>query len=1182
MSFVHLHAHSEYSLLEASSRVKDLAKKAAEYSMPGIALTDNGNMFGAIEFYFACLDKGIKPILGMDAYLAPFGRHQKAQSRDAVSRPNTRLVLLAQNFHGYQDLCRLSTIGYQEGFYYKPRIDYEVLEKHSKNLIALSGGTRGEVGWTFLNEGPEKAIEKIKKLQQIFGDRFYLEINRTGLSEQKELNKFLLEAVKLTGVQAVATNDIYYTNQDDQMAQEVLVCIGSNKTLQDESRFRLGSDQFYLKSPQAMRELFKDLPELCDRTLEIADRCEIKFKLKDDKGKAIYHLPSYPTEVGNSLREEIESLSKRGLEVRFQEAEARGEPVAEEQKPNYFKRLEYELGVIDRMGFNGYFLIVQDFINWAKAQNIPVGPGRGSGAGSLVAFSLRITDLDPVPYKLLFERFLNPERISMPDFDIDFCQDRRQEVIEYVTQKYGAGSVAQIITYGKLQTRAAIKDVGRVLGMTFPEVDAVTKLIPDKLNITLKESLEMEPRLTELMEQDPKIATLMDLAKRVEGLVRHAGIHAAGVIIADGELLQHAPLYKGAEGENVVQYDMKHAEKIGLIKFDFLGLKTLTLIHQALNLIEKNRGKRFSVNDISLSDPGIYSIMSKGDTAGIFQFEGEGITDAIRKIKPTSFADITAINALYRPGPMAMIPDFAKRKNGESAVEYIFSELKESLEETYGIIVYQEQVMGIASLIAGYSLGEADMLRRAMGKKIKAEMDDHRIKFLKGAKARGFDEKKSEEVFELMYKFADYGFNKSHAAAYCVVAAHTAWLKNYYPAEFFAALLSTEISDTDKIVRYVKDTQKHGIKVLPPHVSYSDYLFNVHGEDVYFGLGAIKGVGESAITAILEARENLPGKRFSSLDEFFTAVDSRKLNKKVIECLIKAGALDGFGYDRAQLLNGYQKFLDRALGVRKDQEVGQVSLFEMATDDPADNSIELEKVKSWTRSESLAFEKEVLGFYLSDHPLKGFERLAQTWITGPIANLPQIYLEHKNSLPTEKVPKKYDPKNRDAGKKRVVLVGIITELREVITKKGTRMAFAKIEDLSASCELVVFPDAFDKFESLLKQEKVFLVGGMLEAEEGAPKVLVDSVTHLEEALGKIKKMVLRLDGFDKSELPRLISTLKDHPGTTSLDFVLRLVDLQQEVSLDSGELQGVTVSHELFDRLQTEFGRTDFIEMRST
>lgn len=1161
--------------------MKAIAKKAAEFNMPAVALTDNGNMFGAIEFYFACQEKSVKAILGLDVYMAPQGRFVKSTDRNEIQKPNTRLVLLAENIDGYRNLCQISSLGYQEGFYYKPRIDYEVLQKLNQNLICLSGGLRGEIPQTFLSEGPEKALEKIKKLKEIFSDRFYLELNRTGLAEWKEINEFLLEASRICSVPVVAANDVHYLEQDDQMSQEVLICIGSNKTLQDPTRFRLGTDQFYFKSSEQMNLLFADLPQACERTLEIAERCNVQFKLKDDAGKAIYHLPSYPTAEGRGLKEEIEVQAQNGLLLRMKEMQQSGaEELTEEQKKQYFERLQFELSVIDRMGFNGYFLIVADFINWAKTQNIPVGPGRGSGAGSLVAYSLRITDLDPIPNFLLFERFLNPERISMPDFDIDFCQDRRQEVITYVTEKYGSNSVSQIITYGKLQTRAAIKDVGRVLGMTFAEVDAVTKLIPEKLGISIKEALELEPRLREAMDLNPQIATLIGLAEKVEGMVRHAGIHAAGVIIADGNLVRHAPLYKGADGENVVQYDMKHAEKIGLIKFDFLGLKTLTHIDHALKLVEKNRQKKILVKDIPMNDPKVYELMSRGDTAGVFQFEGEGITDATRKIKPSNFADITAITSLYRPGPMANIPEFTKRKHGEAAVELLLPETEKVLKETYGIMVYQEQVMGIASLIAGYSLGEADMLRRAMGKKIKAEMDQHRVRFLKGAKERGHDEKKSEELFDLMYKFADYGFNKSHAAAYSVITVQTAWIKNYYPAEFYAALLSTEISNTDNVVKYVKDAQKKGIQVKPPHINVSEYLFTVRGEDVYFGLGAIKGVGESAINAIFEARNSLDTKKFASLEQFFEKVDTRKLNKKVIECLIKAGALDGFGYHRAQLLAGYSQFLDRAEETRKDLEVGQVSLFELS--DESEKTVKLSDSRPWTRSQSLAYEKEVLGFYLSDHPLKGFENLAQVWVTGQVADLPSIAEAHKSKVATTEKPVKYDPRNRDAGKKRVILVGLLAEIKELITKKGTRMAFAKIEDLSGSCELVIFPDTYAKIEAFLKEERPLMIAGLLESEEGSAKIIVDSIMLFEDVLKKTKKMIFHLHKLDTVNYEKLYTLLNENPGSTKIELQISLQELQQKVSIEATDLKGVNLNNEFLENIHQQFGKTDFIEMSIT
>lgn len=1140
-SFVHLHVHSQYSLLEATCDSYDLAKKAAEFQMPALALTDLGNMFGAIEFYFACKSNNVKPILGLEVFMAPKGRLVKEQDRDAG--PLQRLVLLAQSKKGYQNLCRISTIGFQEGFYYRPRVDEETLKEWGSDLLCLTGGHAGVAAQNFLQFGEERALEKIRGLKNIFDDRLYLEMNRTGIADWNKINPFLVEASKITGVPLVAANDVHYLNQDDQLAQEILICIGSNRTLQDESRFRLGSDQFYLKNSAQMRELFKDHEDACDRTIEIAERCNVQFKLKDEKGQPIYHLPSYPTQDGISLNQEIARLSREGLEERFKEAGKRGETVSEEYKQDYYKRLDYELSVIDRMGFNGYFLIVQDFIGWAKSHGIPVGPGRGSGAGSIVAYSLKITDLDPMPYNLLFERFLNPERISMPDFDIDFCQEHRGRVIQYVTEKYGAQSVGQIITYGKLQTRAAIRDVGRVMGMTFTEVDVVSKLIPEKLGITLDEAIETEPRLKEMMDQDPKIQNLMDFARKIEGLVRHAGIHAAGVIIADGNIIDHAPLYKGADGENVVQYDMKHAEKIGLIKFDFLGLKTLTHIQDALNLIEKNRGKKFTTQEISLSDKGIYSLMSKGDTAGVFQFEGEGITDLMRKAKPTCFEDIVAINALYRPGPMDMIPDYLARKQGDKKVDYVFNELESILKETYGVIVYQEQVQLVAAKIANYSLGEADMLRRAMGKKIAEEMEQQKTRFLKGAEENKHDAKKAEMLFDLMAEFAKYGFNKSHAAAYCVVAAHTAWLKNYYPVEFFAALLSTEMSDTDKVVKYVKDAKKHDIEVVPPHINHSEYKFSVEGDKILFSLGAIKGVGEGAVESIIHARAEQPSKKFADLETFFEAVDLRKVNKKTIEALIKAGALDGYGYNRRELIEGYSKFIESAARSKEDKAIGQTSLFAM-DDAGTPEKIQLNRASAWTKSESLFNEREVLGFYLSQHPLSGFDPLAKTFQCSNIEKIMAM-----------------------SGGGKINMIGLIGQFREIITKKGTRMAFVQIEDQTGSLEGVVFPDLYAKAEKWIKSDNILLVAANVEDKDGAKKLIVEGIKSLDEALKSSRRLTVHFLEDECEQLENLGKLVKDYPGGTNLCLKLHLPKEQSVVELDSVSADGVMANKDFIQTL---------------
>lgn len=1176
-SFVHLHVHSQYSLLESTVRVKKLCDRAQKLEMPAVALTDSGNLFGAAEFFFTAKDYNVKPIIGLDAYIAPKTRFVKGEDREAMQMPNRRIVLLAENQEGYQNLCKLSTIGYQEGFYYKPRLDWDAIKEYNKGLIALTGGSMGEVGHAFTRFGADAALAKIREMKEIFGDRMYLEVNRTGTPEWTDLVPFLIEASKITGVPLVAANNVHYLDQADQIGQEVLICIGSNKTLHDESRYRLGSDQFYFKTPGEMRSLFKDLPEACDRTLEVADRCNVKFKVKDDQGKAIYHLPYFTAEDGTLPQDLIRKMAMQGLQERFEEAAKTDRPVPEEKKPEYLTRMEYELGVIEKMGFTSYFLIVADFINWAKNHGIPVGPGRGSGAGSLVAFSLKITDLDPVPYSLLFERFLNPERISMPDFDIDFCQERRQEVIQYVTERYGSDNVSQIITYGKLQTRAAIKDVGRVLGMTFAEVDVITKLIPDKLGIGIQEAIDDEPRLREQIEQSPQIANLIDLALKIEGLVRNAGIHAAGVVIGDAPLVSYAPLYRGADGERVVQYDMKWAEKIGLIKFDFLGLKTLTHIQNALNLVKENRGRVLAANEIPIHDKGIYELMAKGDLLGVFQFEGDGITGAVKSIKPKGFEDITAINALYRPGPMDMIPEYTRKFHGEEEVEYLFPELESILKETYGIIIYQEQVMAIASRIASYTLGEADMLRRAMGKKIAAEMEQQKARFQDGAAKNGFDKKKADELFELMAKFANYGFNKSHAAAYCVVSAQTAWLKRYYPVEFYAALLSTEMSNTDNIVRYVKNAQAHGIKVEPPHINHSEYKFSVKGDTIFFSLGAIKGVGEGAVDAIVAARKAAGGK-FDSLAHFFETVDIKKINKKVVECLIKAHAFEGFGYHQAQLMEGYERFFKRAENARRDRENGQASLFAMLSDAGSAESAErviLDEARQWPRAMKLQSEKEVLGFYLSDHPLAGLDKIYKIWVTTEIAGL-----------------------NQEPADKRVVIAGLVTSLREIISKKGSRMAFGQLEDLSGSVELIIFPEAFAKGEMALKADTPLLVGGNLKKENDSLKILVDRVAPLEEVLGKSKSMTMRIDSSMREKLGDLHHLLSRFPGKTGVEIEMQIeLDLEgrsegvddgvenrssikKTVTMDVTDPQGIMVTNAFFEDLHGLFGHTDFIEIR--
>ena len=1140
MSFVHLHTHTQYSLLEATCKIEDLVNLAVKYKMPAIAFTDYGNMFGAIESYFACKKKGIKPILGIEVFVTD---NRFIKGEKTANNPSDRqIVLLAKNFKGYQQLCQINTKGQLEGFYYRPRIDMEVLKEFSEDLICLTGGLKGIIPLKLIDQGSDAALAEIRNLKDIYKDNLFLEMQRLslsqGVSQWDEINKFLLQASKELEVPIVATNDVHFTHKEDAIARDVLDCIRTNTILHEVSNRKTILNEYYFKSSEEMQKLFTDIPQAISNTLEIANKCQIEFQLENEKGQPIYHLPSYPTQEERNLLEEITFQAKQGLETRFSEGH---QTISDKDK--YDARLDHELEIIHSMGFSGYFLIVQDFIKWAKTQQIPVGPGRGSGAGSLVAYSLMITDLDPVKYNLIFERFLNPERISMPDFDIDFCQYRRQEVIEYVTQKYGKASVSQIITFGRLQARAAVRDVGRVLGMTFAEVDVIAKLIPDTLGITLDVAIKQELRLQELMESDPKAMQVLELARKIEGLNRHASIHAAGVVISDQPLVHLAPLYRGKEGENVIQFDMKSAERIGLIKFDFLGLRTLTHIDKTLKLISDNRQKSISLNEISLSDKGIYELMSRGDTSGIFQFESTGITNLICKFNPKSFEDITAINALYRPGPMQMLDEFIARKYGHSRINYLFKELEPILKETYGIIVYQEQVQLIAAKIANYSLGEADILRRAMGKKKPKEMDQQKARFLKGAvEVNKYNPKKAEELFLLMAKFAEYGFNKSHAAAYCVIAAHTAWLKFYYPHEFYTALLSVEMSYPKKLVKYIRDVKTKALDLKPPHVNFSDYEFSIRKESIFFGLGAIKGVGEGVIECIVSARKSKP---FKDIKDFFSRVDPKVLNKKTIECLIQAGALDNLGASRSQIWNSYEDIIRLSEADRKDQEVGQISLFKVS--DQSD--FILPEIEPWSKQESLKREKEVLGFFLNDHPLNSIQYLLDKITTCNIGQL-----------------------SEQTNKKKVTIAGLVTAMRERLTKKATLMAFATLEDLTDEVELIIFPDSYSKTKIL--EDEVYVVTGLLEKPGESSKILVDQVELLEDRMKSTKEICIFIQESECDKLEKLKSLFKKHSGQ---------VQLSLQVYISKGYLVNFSLPYQIeptrrwMDDLYDLFKRPDII-----
>ncbi|MDE0119358.1 MAG: DNA polymerase III subunit alpha [Bdellovibrionales bacterium] len=1172
--FVHLHVHTHYSLLKSSCTVSELVNKCVEYSQPAIAITDYGNMFGVLDLYFEAKEKGIKPILGLEIYLSsgPCTEKKSYSFTGSVSSSfhtkNPSLVLLAQNIEGYRNLCHINTIAYQKGFYYVPRVDYEVLKKYSSSLIALTGGFNGEVPQVFLKKGPDQALSLIKKLKNIYKDRLYLQLNRTHLKEWKGINNFLIEAGKITKVALTAGNDVHYLNQADHVIQDVLYCIGANRTLRDQERFKLQSDQFFLKNSKDMRFLFKDIPQVCDSTLEIHSRCHVQFQLKRD-GQLIYHLPKLKWgEASKSPPQKLRELSFMGLNDRWkklqektkcQDLESNKISINQEERQRYEKRLEGELKIIIDMGFADYFLIVYDFVHWAKKKGIPVGPGRGSGASSLVAYCLGITDLDPMPYYLLFERFLNPERISLPDFDIDFCQESRNRVIEYVSKKYGKDYVAQVMTYGRLQARAAIRDVGRVLGMSYAEVDQVVKLIPERLGITLDEAVKNNHRLNELMEADPQIDNLINLARQIEGLIRHVSIHAAGVIIADHPIISFAPLYRGTEGENVIQCDLSHSKKMGLVKFDFLGLKTLTQVHSAFKMIEQNQGKKLSIQDVSLEDQGIYEIMCEGDTKGIFQFEGEGITDLIIKAQPSCFEDIVAINALFRPGPMDMIPSYLARKKGKVKVEYLFSDLESLLKETYGIIVYQEQVLLIAAKIAGYSYGEADVLRRAMGEKKTAVMKKQKNRFLNGAKKNGYDLKKTEKLFDLIAEFAKYGFNKSHAVAYCVLATQTAWLKKYYPVEFFASLLSMEINNTDKIVLYARDAEKHGIKVLPPHINNSEYLFTPSGEQIYFSLGAIKGVGRSAVDHIVHVRSKLKGRNFISIQQFFEEVDIKKINKKCIEALVKAGAFDNMGLNRHEILFNYDNLLEQVDQKKAESESGQINLFSNNKNNIQEQTFIYVKKKEWPSSIQLKNEKSVIGFYLSGHPMDHLTPFIKVCGCEFIASF--VKKEHKTSSR---------------------IWGIISDFREVQTRKGGQMAFARLEDGTDTIEAVFFSDVYLQFGQILRSigEPVVLKGALSKEGNASSRILVQEVELVRHCLNsRSRGIILQLNEKEKYKFSILKEMFSQNTGNIPVYFNVKLENPSRLVCLKSHSFHGVNLSSQLLEQIQKEVGGQNRVQL---
>ena len=1130
-----------------------------------MALTDYGNMFGALEFYFEAIKRNINPILACESYYVKDCEKKEKLTGQAFRNPMKgykTLILLATNLEAYKNLCCINTEANQRGFYFVPRADYALFEKYKKGLIALTGAGRGYLPWLFQNKGKDSALKEIQTLKSIFGSRLYLELAPLGIPGCEAYNIFLAEAGKDMGLKLVAGGDVHYVEKKEAHVQDVLYCISSNRTLYDKERSKLGPPEFYLKSPNQMKNLFKSHPSLsdcypsaCENTLEIAEQCFVRFKIKDEKGQPLYHLPQ-----ALQKKEDLKSLAEKGLERRFCEASAREEDIPPERKKEYHNRISYELKIIEKMGFEGYFYIVYDFVHWARKNNIPVGPGRGSGASSLVSFCLGITDLDPMSLNLIFERFLNPERISMPDFDIDFCQKNRFRVIEYINEKYGSDCSSHVITYGRLNVRAALRDVGRAMALDYSEVDQIAKLIPNVLGITLKEALKKERRLKEMAEEDPKIAELFQLTGLLEGLVRHVSIHAAGIIIADNPIVNYAPLYRGAEGENVIQYDLKYAEKIGLVKFDFLGLKTLTHIAEAFRLIKKTYGRDITPQQISLKDSGIYEIMSQGDTVGIFQFEGSGIRDLLIKSQPTCFEDIVAINALYRPGPMNMIPSYLDRKKARVPVEYIFPELEPILKETYGIIVYQEQVQQIAVEIAGYSYGEADVLRRAMGKKIRSVMERQKNRFLEGAKKKGYQLKKAEKLFDLMAEFAKYGFNKSHAAAYCVLAAQTAWLKHYYPVEFLAAQMTIDQNDSDKLVNYIRDAKNHNYSVLSPHINRSFDYFSIEEGQICFSLGAIKGVGLSAAKEIARARQSLKNKKFSRIEEFFETADPKKINKKTLDSLIKSGAFDGFGHNRREIFENIEKFSHYAAQKAEDISSGQQNLFDRGL--KQENQVNILKKEPWTQKEKLTFEKESFGFYLNNHPMRALEGLESSLQCKTVSQMKQM----GHSLAEIKS------------------LAMILNIREIVTKKKSQlMAFVLLEDGSAGMEAMLFPSVYEKAQKLLREGEIFYISGRLKKDRGMDhQLVIEDLKPLDDFLAQIKKIKLELSpSMDGEELSYLKKILFNSPaGPSHVCLQTYIPDKKAFVEIDTkGTLHDIKVSHAFLQKARKVFKNSKSIHL---
>jgi DNA polymerase-3 subunit alpha len=1070
--FAHLHCHTDYSLLDGACEISQLMAVAAEQKFPAVAMTDHGNLFGAVEFYTKANAQGVHPVIGCEVYISQQDRHIKNDSNKY-----NHLILLCENQEGYRNLIDLVSTGFLDGFYYKPRLDKDLLARHSKGLIALSACLKGDINEKLMGDNYADARRLAHEYQDIFGaGNFFLELQDHGLDQDKIVLPAVARLAAETGIPMVATNDAHYLRRSDARAQEILVCIQTGKTVHDANRMKFSADEFFLKSRAEMMTLFGEVEDALDRTWEIAQRCHVKL----DKVKEPF--PRFAVPEGHSVDTYFEFVARHGFDKRRTRLEGlRASGYLKHDLAEYGERLDREIKLIQQMKFSGYFLIVWDFIRHSKSQGIPVGPGRGSAAGSLVSYSMEITDIDPLQYGLLFERFLNPERVSMPDIDIDFCTNRRGEVIQYVTEKYGREQVAQIITFGTLGAKAALKDVGRALGMEFGEVDRITKLVPAQLNIKLKEAIETEPAINEAAAKDARVAELLEIAQKLEGMARNASVHAAGVVISPVPIRDLVPLYranKDGKDEVVTQYDMSWLEKLGLLKMDFLGLTTLTIIHDCLDLIEQVHGVRLSLQELPLDDTETYQkIFAHALTSGVFQFESEGMKDVLRRYEPERIEDLTALNALYRPGPIkgGVIDDFIDRKHGRKQVVYEFPQLQPILEETYGIMLYQEQVMQIAQAIAGYSLGEADLLRRAMAKKKADEMTRQQERFLDGARANGFNTKKAEKLFGLMAGFAEYGFNKSHSAAYGYLAYITGYLKAHYPVEFMSALLTSETGNTDKVVKYINECRDLNITVLPPDVNKSNLNFTPDSGSIRFGLGAIKNVGASAVEAIMAARTE--GGPFKTLYDFCERADMSAVNRRVIESMIRAGAMDSVAGMRAQKFAILDECIQAGQRASRDRQSGQAGLFGdlLGADDTAEAVKPLPNVPDWEPREKLKGEKDTIGFYITGHPLDAYRTKVGEAATHTSRSLEGL------ERGTE-----------------VALCGVLTGINRRRNKEGKLWASMQLEDWDGSSEVMLFASRYEQLAKELEEDRAVLVRGKAMPEESGPaKISVQDIVPLD-------------------------------------------------------------------------------------